>query len=822
MKRFIYILLLLFHFAAYAQQPLTLSDSITLRIEAAAMQQPEATLFVHFDKTIYANNENTWFTAYLVKTNFSAVHHTLSVALIQTDSRSVFATAKYVMDKGLAFGNMVLPDSLPTGNYSFVCYTNHLANGKPSALFVQPVTIKAGDDKSFIATLSLTDSIRPGMDSARVMLRAYKKDAEYVKAAAVKYFIGDKSHPFYSGSLKTDKFGEAFIPIPLNKITPANNVLVAEVDNGKEVKYFSTKLPVYQKQTQVKFYPEGGNLVYGAASVVGWEVTSNEGEPLQVSASLYKDEKVIQNITSNRYGMGKFVFTPEAGSRYYVKLQSPATDSLYMLPAGLKEGLVLTIPNALTADTLVANINTQGIAGKLLLLAHDYRISYINAPVTSTGKPMLLKIPLQDVPKGITSLSIADSLGRPLAERLFFAHFDKKTTVNIKTDSTTYQPRQKVTAKIKITIAGDQPLVSLVSVACVQNNRFDLAKTMNIENYVYLTNELSRFVVKKDMMSNAPENKTFLETLLLIKGWRRYTWQNAEQHNIADTAVFSSLIFTGKVILNNKKLKRPVQLSLKKFISPKLSELEYLSTDSTGNFELSAGKITSEPERKFEVSVNNERKEEYTVTVTDPYKNLNKTLAASLAFPDHTIRSFAQSSQAFVLKNGEVAKTLKTVVITSKKDERLFFSRTPGTNICGDYVCMSGILNCTNHPNDRYEPVAGRSYGSRAFAGGTVTSMVYYGCAALAQPENNEYRFTMEGIYYKKEFYVADLTKADISDPQYLSTLYWNYAVTTDKNGEAELSFYTGDIPGKFRIVVQGVAIGNVVYGEYYFDVSGQ
>jgi hypothetical protein len=819
MKQLIYIFLLLLHNAAYAQQPLSLADSIAMRIEAAAKQQPEATLFVHFDKTIYANNENTWFTAYLIKSNFTAVHHTLSVALIQTDSRSVFASAKYVMDNGLAFGNMVLPDSLPTGNYSFVCYTNHLANGLPSALFIQPITIKADDGKSFIATLSLTDSIKPGMDSAKVMLRAYKKDAEYVKAAAVKYFIGNKAHPLYSGSLKTDKFGEAFIPIPLNKITPGNNVLVTEIANGNDVKIFSTKLPVYNKQTLVKFYPEGGNLVDNAQSVVGWQVTDGEGEPLQVSAILYKDDKPVQNITTSIYGMGKFDFTADAGSRYYVKLQSPLMDSLYALPSCLKNGLVITMPNALSTDTAVASIITPGFAGKLLLVVHDYRNCYINVPVFTTGNPLLLKIPLHDVPKGITSLTITDSLGRPLAERIFFAHFDERAIVNIKTDSLRYAPRKRVTATIKLSDAGGKPLPGLLSVACVQNNRLDLAKTTTINNYVYLTNVLNHFVYKHDMMSDKADNKIFLETLMLVKGWRRYTWQKVQEHDMADTAMSGSLYFTGKVLLNNKKLKKPVQLKLKKFMSPKLAELEFLSTDNAGNFDLAADKITSEPGRKFQISVNNERKEEYIITVNDPYQVINKNLAASLVFPDHTIRSFAQSSHAFVLKNGEVVKTLKAVVITSKKDDRFFnTSRSAGPNICGDYVCSYGILNCINHLNDGYEPEVGQTYKT----GSNAVSRVYTGCTALTQSKNNGYLFSMEGIYYKKEFYVADFTKADISDPQYLSTLYWNYAVTTDKNGDAEISFYTGDIPGKFRIVVQGVTTDNVVYGEYYFDVKEQ
>ena len=79
---------------------------------------------------------------------------------------------------------------------------------------------------------------------------------------------------------------------------------------------------------------------------------------------------------------------------------------------------------------------------------------------------------------------------------------------------------------------------------------------------------------------------------------------------------------------------------------------------------------------------------------------MNKKLAASLVLIiAHGV--LRKSSQAFVLKAGEVAKTLKTVVVVAKKDN-FFAGSLPGTNACGDYVCMNGILNCTNHPNDRF------------------------------------------------------------------------------------------------------------------------
>src|SRR6185369_11009477 len=99
-------------------------------------------------------------------------------------------------------------------------------------------------------------------------------------------------------------------------------------------------------------------------------------------------------------------------------------------------------------------------------------------------------------PKGLATLTILDSMGRPVAERLFFAHFDKRALVTIGTDSASYAMRQKVTMHLKLTDAEYHPLTGLVSIACVQNNRLDLVKTINIENYTYLTNALESFSYK--------------------------------------------------------------------------------------------------------------------------------------------------------------------------------------------------------------------------------------------------------------------------------------------------------------------------------------
>lgn len=43
--------------------------------------------------------------------------------------------------------------------------------------------------------------------------------------------------------------------------------------------------------------------------------------------------------------------------------------------------------------------------------------------------------------------------------------------------------------------------------------------------------------------------------------------------------------------------------------------------------------------------------------------------------------------------------------------------------------------------------------------------------------------------------------------PDLRNTLYWNPAVKTGRNGEAEIEFWTSDLPGKFTINIQGISV---------------
>jgi hypothetical protein len=125
---------------------------------------------------------------------------------------------------------------------------------------------------------------------------------------------------------------------------------------------------------------------------------------------------------------------------------------------------------------------------------------------------------------------------------------------------------------------------------------------------------------------------------------------------------------------------------------------------------------------------------------------------------------------------------------------------------------MNNILNCPNHMSDSGNkiPVKGEVYVNEI-----GLAVMYHGCV---EPESKPNVILLKGINLPKEFYVSDITNKN--EPISFSIVYWNYQVKV--NGETSVSFNTGDLTGNFKIIVQGVSDGGVVYGEKEIVVRGK
>ena len=176
---------------SFAQHGEPSEKAILEKLTLYTKANPDNLLFVHTDKTIYTNNETIWFSGYLVRAEGAQLndHTILSVALMREDNRKIPIHSKYVMQDGLSFGSLTLPDSIPPGNYQIIAYTNVLdKEDQPLAIFIQPVTIKSLTHQAFNATLQLLDPmVTNGVVRAKVNLTI--KDPDPLERVSISYSV---------------------------------------------------------------------------------------------------------------------------------------------------------------------------------------------------------------------------------------------------------------------------------------------------------------------------------------------------------------------------------------------------------------------------------------------------------------------------------------------------------------------------------------------------------------------------------------------------------------------------------------------------------
>lgn len=80
----------------------------------------------------------------------------------------------------------------------------------------------------------------------------------------------------------------------------------------------------------------------------------------------------------------------------------------------------------------------------------------------------------------------------------------------------------------------------------------------------------------------------------------------------------------------------------------------------------------------------------------------------------------------------------------------------------------------------------------------------------------------IQGYQAVEPFPAPSYAKAKVTPSNDLrTTIHWEPNLTTDRNGNAQVSFYSADLEGVYRVVVEGLAIdGRSVRGEYMINIE--
>jgi len=774
-------------------------------------------LFLHTDKTVYTNNEQVWFSAYLVNVPAGEMkrHTILSVFLSNNDNRKIAVMVQYKMDKGSSNGALTLPDTIAQGNYTLTAYTDLLGNnGQPLAVFSAPLVVKTLTRQAFTSSVKLLDTvITNGM--VRAIVTVNLNDSKPKVFPTVTYSIGNG---FLHSAVIKNK--ELEINIPRKQLTKSCALLATVKYNG-EAQYLSIKLPS-QYSLYARFFPEGGNLADGLLGTVAWEVTTGTGMPVAVTGILFKDGQAIDTIATDSCGAGVFTLKPDKNSIYTLKVKAGSFlnhDTLFTLPKVSQSDIALHIGNAVANDTLTIDLVCKEKT-RLQILVRNNLGAYSLFKVQASAQKNSLRLPLDALPKGIATITVLDDSGRPLAERLLFAHYNKQLITVIQIEKKTYGKKDSVKAKIKITDRFGKPEQSVFSIAAVQDNLITSYST-DITSYIYLNHDLGP-------LPGCPSgpgisDKEYLENMLLTKGWRRYTWEDFINRT-QDSVQYSSPVIAGTVKYHDKPVKAPVQV-----IAVGNADFGIVTTASDGSFTLQRDQLITRESKKIALMVAGKNSAGYAVEVNNPFVDISRGLAERIEpLGTGTVSNNLSTGQE--LAGLENMHALQTVTIKGNAASNNFYGRKgeAGANDCGDYVDSPapyfGLQSILNYPftprTRRFKPIPGQIYVKRtdvgylgSYASYKVEWVTYQGCPI----DRNESVLKLDGIYGEQEFYGVN---DDPGELQYLSTLFWKPGIQTDARGEAEIQFKTGDIQDTFRIVVQGVTGDDVIYGAANFTVK--
>jgi hypothetical protein len=139
---FIFVASILFSFLP-SDTPL---DRLIAGFQKYLDELPQEKVYLHFDRPYYASGETIWFKAYLTAGVFhlkSSLSRTLYVELINEEGELV-RQLKLLSADGSAPGNIVLSDTLKSGNYLVRAYTHWMKNTGEDYFFHRRIKIWNG------------------------------------------------------------------------------------------------------------------------------------------------------------------------------------------------------------------------------------------------------------------------------------------------------------------------------------------------------------------------------------------------------------------------------------------------------------------------------------------------------------------------------------------------------------------------------------------------------------------------------------------------------------------------------------------------------
>lgn len=748
-------------------------------------------VFLHTDKTVYTTGEVIWFKAYITNAasnKLSALSKICYVEIITADKKNLLQ-GKIDIDSGKGSGSFLIPASIRTGNYLIRAYTNWMKNFDPQFYFEQAISI-----------------INPN------------KGPENIKADN----------------------------------TTAN---------------------------YVQFFPEGGNLVYDLQSTVAYKITDAFGKGISAGGTIVNGKNdTIVKFETELFGMGTFSFTPVKGNKYHAIIKVNGLTVMKELPEIYNTGWVIHLKdevNTLSADVL-CNIETERT---VFLFAHTKRSTKLAKMQSLSNGHTIFTINKSELGEGISQLTVFNEEKQPVCERLYFKKPTDVLPIKLDNVNASYELRKKIDIQVINSETNGNLTNADMSVTVYLTDSLQPKQKTNLVNYLWLTSDLKGVIESPgyyfenagDDVSKATDN------LMLTQGWRRFKWEEVlsnKKPSFTYLPEYEGHIITGRI---SPKAGNLPDTGITVYLSAPGKNFRFANTTSSndgliqfniekfyGNRELIAQ--TNAADSNYRLFIDNPFSDQYADINVDPV-NVTPSLTNNILLrsigaqaqdiyqPEKennfilpvsfdTTAFYGKPSKQYYLDAYTRFPTMEEVireyvkeVHVKKRDKNFryevfdepyitYFNNDPLVLLDGVPVFnVDKIIAMDPLKIEKIDVITAKFFKGNQHYDGIVSYGTYNGDLESYQLDPNSLVVEYDGLQLQREFYSPQYETNEqllSRKPDYRNVLYWSPEIKM-KNGKANISFYTSDIPGKYIILIQGISNSGVAgFATASFNVKSK
>ncbi|HCN83715.1 MAG TPA: hypothetical protein DIT07_08845 [Sphingobacteriaceae bacterium] len=530
-------------------------------------KMPAEKLYMQFDKPYYSVGDTLWLKAYLFNTTFlSASKSGIVYIELANDTNKVLMRRMIRVVSGLGFGNIVLnKEEIPEGSYTITAYTNLMRNFDESIFFKRSFYVSGTGPGNWLVNSNVVLSERSGKDSLHLSLQFNKLDKQSLGLHELDVRVQDDKHVLLRDKLQTDVHGALALNFSLPEKSDPRSISIIVGDMVKGQLDHQITIPILVNRPEnidLQFMPEGGDLLSGISSRVGFKAIGEDGKAVTVSGKIYSGSQEVGSFNSSYKGMGSFEFTPIKGLSYTAKITSPSgVIKEFKLPAVKSAGTAMRVNNNAETDSIEVIISSNLPKADYYLIAQSRGVVCYGITISGNETKRISK---SLFPTGIATFSLLNANRHPLNERITFINQKDNLKIAVSSSKANFGTRDSIKLDILVTDKDNLPVQGSFSLAVTDDDQIKIDSLRNnMLTSLLLTSDLKGNVENPGYYFQRPKDTAKdLDNLLMTQGWTEYNWKNVFDPTVPLFGVEWEFAVQGYVtnILNKPLPTIPVQL----------------------------------------------------------------------------------------------------------------------------------------------------------------------------------------------------------------------------------------------------------------------